>query len=162
MTNDEEILKELKEDLETVFPQTTLGLLERYFETKFGGNTPEPVDKGYKELIGYLTQSETNAPVFRIIHSDFDETPFFARVQAGVYTMIFPTIKFDVNKVLFQNTIGHFYIDSANQYMRFLIFRPQDSDEENLYFRFHAEGIESATPVDNTTTPIPFNLRIYN
>lgn len=163
MTEDEKILKELKEDLETIFPQTTLGLLERYFETKFGGDTPEPIEKEYKEIIGYLSQSGESAPQLRIIKNDFDEIPFFGRLQIGIYVMAFPTIKFDVNKVLFQNPTSRMSdAGASNAFLKTLIFKIDDSDEDSLYFQNQPESIVNPGPEDGITIPWPFNLRIYN
>jgi hypothetical protein len=151
---------ELFKRLNTAFPSDTIMLLEKFIlETSGSG---EPVEKDYKELVGYLTQSGEDAPILRIIKNDFNETPIWGRLQIGIYSMSFPTIKFDINKTIFNNVTSFFTTGISQGFLKSLIFSIDDSDEDSLYFRNQPESIANSSPEDNITIPYPFILRIYN
>lgn len=126
------------------------------------GEAGESYDKNYKEIVGYFTQNGSNDPILRIISSDFNEVPILNWVEAGIYTMNFPSIKFNVNKVIFLNATSYMKYSSSNAFLKSLIFQIDNSNEDLLYFQNQPESIQNSNPEDDITTPFPFNFRMYN
>lgn len=136
------------------------------------------ISKPYKEIIGYVSQTGLNDPQLTIIHTDipldFDANPsLFSRVGDGIFSFDFSLIgvSFDVNKVIFQNSIHYFESDHPIVIYGdfFLVLNRESSNSTELLFYNYPNGLNAQTggnpPVVQPMVGVnkaPFNLRIYN
>jgi hypothetical protein len=124
--------------------------------------------KKKKEIIGYISQTGTQNPVFVTVHSDISfsgvANALFTRTAAGVSTMdtaSFPA--FTLDKVFFSTGVGYL-INGVNQTETFLVLDKAVSTPTSLVFKNHIDGTNASGGAQtyDEFINVPFKLEIYN
>lgn len=123
------------------------------------GITP---DKGYKELIGYVSQINDNNPIFTLIFSDFTDLPQFTRVNIGEFLLTIPNVSFNESKIFYAPAYN--YTNTFNPPYGIIEVGLYVQEITNTYIRLYsiANTFTSIGSPNDGFEKMPFNLKIYN
>lgn len=120
--------------------------------------------KPYKEILGYISQSGSDAPVLTVLRSDFTTSIFLARTAAGTYDLSIGGVFFDKSKIFFQNT-PHWFKNETEPSLSgdaFLVFDLENSATGIVRFLNYKSAYQGSLMPEDGITFCSFYLRIEN